>query len=195
MSDSNYIHSQEFLIRKENRALLNNHQPCCIWFTGLSASGKSTIASHLEFALYSRNTHTYLLDGDNIRLGLNKDLGFSKSDREENIRRVAELARLMVDAGLVVIVSFISPFKLQRDFARSLFDQKEFIEVYIDTDLSVCESRDPKGLYYKARMGELRDFTGIDSPYEPPLSPEIIVKTLDKNVGECVNEILKLLPF
>lgn len=155
------------------RAALMGHAPCCIWLSGLSASGKTSLAHALEGALHQRGRHTYVLDGDNLRQGLNADLGFSADARAENIRRMAHVARLMADAGLVVIVSAISPFAADRTQARALFAPGAFVEVFVDTPLAVCEARDPKGLYARARRGELRDFTGIDSPYERPLQPEL----------------------
>ena len=148
-----------------------------VWFTGLSGAGKSTIANLVEKKLHALGRHTYLLDGDNVRHGLNKDLGFTDADRVENIRRVAEVARLMVDAGLIVLVSFISPFRAERRMARALMEKGEFTEVYVDTPLAVAEERDPKGLYRKARRGELKNFTGIDSPYEPPEHADFTVDT------------------
>ena len=148
-----------------------------VWFTGLSGAGKSTVANLVEKKLHALGHHTYLLDGDNVRHGLNKDLGFTEADRVENIRRVAEVARLMVDAGLLTLVSFISPFRAERDLARSRVEPGEFCEVYVDTPITVAEERDPKGLYKKARRGELKNFTGIDSPYEPPETPELRIDT------------------
>jgi bifunctional enzyme CysN/CysC len=153
------------------------HKPCVIWFTGLSGAGKSTIANLVEKRLHALGRHTYLLDGDNVRHGLNKDLGFTDADRVENIRRVAEVARLMVDAGLVVLVSFISPFRSERRMARTLFSEGEFVEVFVDTPLDVAESRDPKGLYRKARRGDLKNFTGVDSPYEVPEHADLRLDT------------------
>lgn len=169
---------QELAVKKEHRSQIKNHQPKCIWFTGLSGAGKTTIANLLEKTLLEKGIHTYLLDGDNVRHGLNKDLGFSDADRTENIRRVAEVAKLMVDAGLVVITSFISPFDLDRKLARDLFKDGEFVEVFIDTPLCVCELRDPKGLYAKAKANNINDFTGLDSSYEIPNEPEIIINTI-----------------
>ncbi|MEC9369217.1 MAG: sulfate adenylyltransferase subunit CysN [Pseudomonadota bacterium] len=170
------IHWQALDIDKSARSGLKGQKPCVLWFTGLSGSGKSTIASLLEKTLHARGRHTYVLDGDNVRHGLNRDLGFTDADRVENIRRVSETARLFVDAGLIVIVSFISPFRSERRMARELFGEGEFIEVFVDTPLDICEQRDPKGLYRKARAGQIRNFTGIDSAYEVPESPEV---TLD----------------
>jgi len=180
-------------IDKKARAKLKLQQPLCLWLTGLPAAGKSTIANALERRLYAAGRHTYLLDGDEVRLGLNKDLGFSEADRFENIRRVSEVACLLVDAGLVAIVSFISPYRAQRDHARSLFEPGEFYEIFVDTPLPECERRDPKGLYAKARRGELKDFTGIDSPYEPPLSPDVHLHTTLQTPEECVDSIHRAL--
>jgi bifunctional enzyme CysN/CysC len=146
-----------------------------IWFTGLSGSGKSTLANQLEVELYKQGKHTYLLDGDNIRQGLNKDLGFTDADRIENIRRIAEVAKLMMDAGLIVITAFISPFKREREMARQLIEEENFIEVFVDTPLEICEQRDPKGLYKKAREGKLPNFSGISSPYEAPENPDVTI--------------------
>lgn len=158
--------------------------------TGLSGAGKSTLANELEQVLNKKGKHTYILDGDNVRHGLSSDLGFSKADRNENVRRVAETAQLMVDAGLIVIVALISPFKKERHWARNLFKSNQFKEIYISTSLQECEKRDEKGLYDKARRGEVKDFTGINSPYEPPENAEIIIDTQNKLVNECVQQIL-----
>jgi bifunctional enzyme CysN/CysC len=171
------IHWQHVDVDKRARARLNGQQPCCVWFTGLSGSGKSTIANLVEKRLLATGHHTYLLDGDNVRHGLNKDLGFTDEARVENIRRVAEVARLMVDAGLIVLVSFISPFRAERRMARELFEAGEFLEVFVDTPLEIAEQRDVKGLYAKARAGEIRNFTGIDSPYEVPENAELRLST------------------
>ena len=166
------IQWQKLSISKADRRTIKGHLGCCLWFTGFSGAGKSTVANELEKLLFQSGVHTYILDGDNVRHGLNRDLGFTDADRVENIRRVAEVARLMVDAGLVTIVSFISPFRAERRYARELFETSEFLEVFIDTPIEVCERRDPKGLYRKARSGEITNFTGIGSPYEPPLNVE-----------------------
>jgi bifunctional enzyme CysN/CysC len=166
-----------------------------VWLTGLSGSGKSTIANLLEKRLYAMGKHTYVLDGDNVRHGLNRDLGFTEVDRVENLRRVAEVARLMVDAGLVVIVSFISPFRTEREWARSLFEPGEFTEVFVDTSLAECEQRDVKGLYAKARAGELKNFTGIDSPYEVPEAPELHLHTSQLKPEACVEKLIQQLGF
>ena len=174
---SQNVHWQALDVDKSARAELKGQKPCVIWFTGLSGAGKSTIANLVEKQLHASGRHTYLLDGDNVRHGLNKDLGFTDADRVENIRRVAEVARLMVDAGLIVLVSFISPFRSERRMARDLVAPGEFIEVFVDTPLEVAEARDPKGLYKKARRGELKNFTGLDSPYEPPEQAEVRLDT------------------
>lgn len=186
------VHKQALVVDKTARNRLNGHPGKVVWFTGLSGSGKSTVANALEQALHSRGIRTYILDGDNIRQGLNKDLGFTDADRVENIRRIAEVARLMVDAGLVVLTAFISPFRSERDMARSLFEPDEFTEVYVDVPLATAEERDPKGLYRKARRGELPNFTGVDSPYEPPASPEFTVHTDNETVAESVEKLLTL---
>ena len=164
----------------------------CLWFTGLSGSGKSTIANLLEKRLHAEGKHTYILDGDNVRHGLNRDLGFTEADRVENIRRVAEVAKLLVDAGLIVIVAFISPFRAERQLARSLFDPGEFIEVFVDTPLEECERRDAKGLYAKARRGELKNFTGIDSDYELPELPGVHLQTVNTTPESCVDQIIQM---
>ena len=171
------IHWHEGQIKKEDRERLNNHKGVCLWFTGLSGSGKSTIALEAESLLFERGVKTYVLDGDNIRHGLNKDLGFSPEDRTENIRRIGEVAKLFVDAGLVVMTAFISPYREDRNTVRDLMKNGEFVEIYVECDLEVCEQRDPKGLYKKARAGEIKEFTGIDAPYEEPESPELVVNT------------------
>lgn len=185
------IHWQALEVTKATRALQMGQSPKCIWFTGLSASGKSTIANLLERRLHAHGRHTYTLDGDNIRLGLNRDLDFTDAARIENIRRVAEVAKLMVDAGLIVLVSFISPFLSDRRLARSIFADDEFIEVFVDTPLIECEKRDPKGLYAKARRGELKNFTGIDSDYEPPTDPEVHLYPANFPPLVCVDHILE----
>lgn len=187
------IHWQALDVHREARALIKNQIPCCIWFTGLSASGKSTIANLLEKRLHAEGRHTYLLDGDNIRQGLNRDLGFTEADRVENIRRIAEVARLMVDAGLIVLVSFISPYRSERRMARGLFTDAEFIEVFVDTSLDECERRDPKGLYAKARRGELKNFTGIDSIYEPPEKAEVHLESGVESPEVCMERIIEKL--
>ncbi|PRY66017.1 sulfate adenylyltransferase subunit CysN [Halomonas ventosae] len=190
---SQNIHMQHVDIDKQARALSKGQQPALLWFTGLSGAGKSTIANRVEKKLHAAGQHTYLLDGDNVRHGLNRDLGFTDADRVENIRRVAEVSKLMVDAGLLVITSFISPFRSERQLARDLVDDGEFIEVFVDTPLDVAEERDPKGLYRKARRGELKNFTGIDSAYEPPESPDLHIKTQDMSSDEAADAIIALL--
>jgi adenylylsulfate kinase len=185
------IKFQHFALTQTERAKIKHQTPMCLWMTGLSGSGKSTLANALEQELNKKGKHTYILDGDNLRHGLNSDLGFSEADRNENVRRAAEAAQLMVDAGLIVIVGLISPFKQERDWANSLFKDDQFKEIYISTSLQECEQRDVKGLYKKARQGEVKDFTGIDSPYEPPENPEVIIDTQDKSVLECVQFILE----
>ncbi len=183
------IHWQSLDVDQAARARIKQQAPRCIWLTGLSGSGKSTIANLLEKRLLADGRHTYVLDGDNVRHGLNRDLGFTEADRVENIRRVAEVARLMVDAGLIVIVSFISPFRAERRMARELFAPGEFVEVFVDTPLEECERRDPKGLYAKVRRGELRNFTGVDSPYEAPEGAEVHVRTVEREPQEWAREI------
>jgi len=185
------IHWQALAVDKRARATLKLQASHCIWLTGLSGSGKSTIANALEKRLHAAGRHTYLLDGDNVRHGLNRDLGFTDADRVENIRRVAEVARLMVDAGLIVIVSFISPFRSERAFARTLFGKGEFSEVHVDAPLAECERRDPKGLYVRARRGALKNFTGIDSAYEAPELPEFRLDTMETGPEECAERILR----
>jgi bifunctional enzyme CysN/CysC len=187
------IHVQPVDVNKEARAQQKAQKPCVIWFTGLSGAGKSTLANGLERYLHAAGRHTYLLDGDNVRHGLNRDLGFTEADRVENIRRVAEVAKLMVDAGLIVITAFISPFLAERRLAREMLAEGEFIEVFVDVPLAVAEARDPKGLYRKARRGELANFTGIDSPYEPPEAPEVIVRTDAGSVEESLAGLLERL--
>src|SRR3970282_852741 len=171
------VHWQALDIHKGARAEMKHQRPCMLWYTGLSGAGKSTIANLVDKKLHALNRHTYLLDGDNVRHGLNKDLGFTAANRVENIRRIAEVAKLMVDAGLIVGTAFISPFRAERQMARALLPAGELIEVFIDTPLGVAEERDPKGLYKKARRGELKNFTGIDSPYEAPENPELRIDT------------------
>jgi bifunctional enzyme CysN/CysC len=187
---SHNVHWQALDVDKKARAELAGHKPCVVWFTGLSGAGKSTVANVLEKRLHALGCRTYLLDGDNIRHGLNKDLGFADVDRVENIRRVAEVARLMVDAGIIVLVSFISPFRAERRMARALLEQGEFIEVFVDTPLAVAESRDPKGLYGKARRGELKNFTGIDSPYEPPEAADVHLDTTQLSPEHAAQRVL-----
>ena len=178
-------------ITQSERVLLNGHRPAVLWFTGLSGSGKSTLAAQVEQRLFNeKHAHTYLLDGDMLRTGLNKDLDFTPSGRSENIRRSAEVARLFFDAGLIVLTTFISPFRSDRDFARALLPPGSFIEIFVRCPLEVCEQRDPKGLYQRARAGLIPNFTGIDSPYEEPLHPELVVDTSLSTIAECALEIL-----
>ena len=187
------IHWQAVDVNKSARAAANNQKACVLWFTGLSGAGKSTVANLVEKRLFAQGLRTYLLDGDNVRHGLSRDLGFTDADRVENIRRVAEVAKLMVDAGLIVLASFISPFRAERALARQLMEDGEFLEVYVSTPLAVAESRDPKGLYKKARAGLIKNFTGISSPYEPPETPDITVDTSRMTPEDAAAAILKVL--
>ena len=190
---SQNIHMQAVDVDKNLRSGLKAQKSCVLWFTGLSGSGKSTIANLVEKKLASEGRHTYLLDGDNVRHGLNKDLGFTDEDRVENIRRIGEVARLMVDSGLIVLTAFISPFRAERQMARSLLEEDEFLEVFVETPLAVAEQRDPKGLYKKARSGDLKNFTGIDSPYEQPEDPEMLVDTSSLSAEQCAEQIIRAL--
>ncbi|MDE0239789.1 MAG: adenylyl-sulfate kinase [bacterium] len=187
------LERQAIDVGKDLRAAQKHQKPCILWFTGLSGSGKSTTANHVERRLAAMGRHSYLLDGDNIRFGLNRDLGFTDADRVENIRRIAEVARLFADAGLIVLVSFISPFRAERQMARELVDEGEFVEVFVDTPLEVCEARDPKGLYRKARAGELRNFTGIESAYEAPEDPDIVLKAAEHQPDELAGMVMSWL--
>lgn len=187
---SDNVKWQDLDVDKNARAAAKHQKPCVVWFTGLSGSGKSTIANVLETKLHAVGKHTYLLDGDNVRHGLNKDLGFTDADRVENIRRIAEVSRLMTDAGLIVMVSFISPFRSERRMAKRAMGEGEFIEVFVDTPLEVTERRDVKGLYAKARAGEIKNFTGIDSPYEPPLKPDVHVETVKCSIEDAADQIM-----
>lgn len=180
-------------VTKDERAKQKKQRPCILWFTGLSGSGKSTIAGAVEQKLFELGHHTYLLDGDNVRHGLNKDLAFSDADRIENIRRIGELSKLMIDAGLLVMTAFISPFKVDRRTVRDLVQGHEFIEVYMDTPIDECERRDPKGLYKKARKGEIKNFTGVDSAYETPEAPEIQINTAALSIEECADQVINYL--
>ena len=180
------------VVQKDREQLLNQ-KGCVIWFTGLSGSGKSTLALEVESQLYQRGHLTYVLDGDNIRHGLNKNLGFSPEDREENIRRIGEVAKLFADAGVIAMTAFISPYRTDRDNARDLLDEGRFVEVFVDCPLEVCEARDTKGLYEKARAGEIKEFTGISAPYEAPSQPELTVNTDDQNLEECAELVIALL--
>ena len=180
-------------ITKEDRQRLNNHKSCVIWFTGLSGAGKSTLATEVERELYKYGIRTYVLDGDNIRHGLNKNLGFSPEDRKENIRRIGEVAKLFVDAGLFALTAFISPYREDRQMVRNMHPPGEFIEVYVKCPIDVCEQRDPKGLYKKARRGEIKDFTGISAPYEEPEAPEIVVETDKQTIEQSVRQVIQYL--
>ncbi|SNS98388.1 adenylylsulfate kinase [Anaerovirgula multivorans] len=191
MSDNNIVW-HDTNIKKEDREALLKQKGVVLWFTGLSGSGKSTVANAVEKKLFEAGRATYLLDGDNIRHGLNKDLGFNTRDRIENIRRIAEVSKLFVDAGIITLSAFISPFIEDRNNVRGLLKDR-YIEIFVDCSLNVCEGRDPKGLYKKARAREIKDFTGIDSPYEKPINPEIIVRTDIQRVDECASEIIKYL--
>ena len=189
------LHLHKMDIDKSARQFLNGHQSKVIWFTGISGSGKSTIANALEKELHKKGIRTYVLDGDHIRHGLNKDLGFSEADRVENIRRVGEVAKLMVDAGIVVLAAFISPFEAERRMARALFAKDEFVEIFLDVPLAIAESRDPKGLYKKARNGELPNFIGIDSPYEVPTNPDFHVSTDKEDLDTILSFLLAKIIF
>jgi bifunctional enzyme CysN/CysC len=184
---------QSFEVTKTARARLNAQRPALLWFTGLSGAGKSTIANNLEKKLHALGKHTFVLDGDNVRHGLNRDLGFTEADRVENIRRIAEVAKLFVEAGLITIVAFISPFQAEREMARELVEPDEFIEIFVDTPLEACEQRDPKGLYKKARRGELLNFTGVDSPYEPPRNPELILNALNDSADDLADRVIRFM--
>ena len=180
------------VVQKDREQLLNQ-KGCVIWFTGLSGSGKSTLALEVESKLHQRGHLTYVLDGDNIRHGLNKNLGFSPEDREENIRRIGEVAKLFADAGVIAMTAFISPYRADRDNARDLLDEGRFVEVFVDCPLEVCEARDTKGLYQKARAGEIKEFTGISAPYETPSQAELTVNTDEQNLEECTERVIALL--
>ena len=190
---NNSVYLQRMSVQKEHRALKNDHKPCVVWLTGLSGSGKTSTADALENKLHALGYKTYTLDGDNVRHGLNNDLGFTDADRVENIRRVAEVAKLMVDAGLIVITAFISPFISERKYARQILADNEFIEVFVDAPIEVCEARDPKGLYKKARSGQLKNFTGIDSEYQKPQNPEIVLESSKKPPEELADYVLEYL--
>jgi len=192
MSQNNIIpHTHK--ITQQDRVSLNGHPAKVLWFTGLSGSGKSTVASKLEEVLFQKGYRTYLLDGDNIRMGLNKGLGFSLEDRTENIRRIGEVSKLFVDAGMVVLCAFVSPLRKDREFVRSLFYESEFVEVFIDCPIEVCEQRDVKGLYQKARNGEIKDFTGISSPFEKPENPDLHILTAEESLEDSVQKVVNFL--
>jgi len=180
-------------VKKEDRQKLKGHKSAILWFTGLSGSGKSTIAHAVEEKLHQMGVHTYVLDGDNIRTGLNKDLGFTPEDRKENIRRIGEVSKLFVDAGIIVLSAFISPYREDREFVRKIVNDNEFIEIYVKCPIEVCEKRDVKGLYKKARQGLIKNFTGIDDPYEEPENPEIIIETNKETIEESVEKIINYL--
>ncbi|WP_457680811.1 adenylyl-sulfate kinase [Thermovibrio sp.] len=193
MGGERFIVPHKGRITREDREKLNGHKSFILWFTGLSGSGKSTLSHRVEEILHSMGVRTYVLDGDNIRMGLNKDLGFSKEDRKENIRRIGEVAKLFVDAGVVVLSAFISPYRKDREFVRNLVEPEDFIEIFVKCPLEVCEKRDPKGLYRKARAGIIKNFTGIDDPYEEPENPEIVVETDKYTVDECAFKVVSYL--
>ena len=180
-------------VSSEHRCEQKGQKPAVLWFTGLSACGKSTIANTVDHMLYEKGYHTYLLDGDNVRQGLNKNLGFSAEDREENIRRIGEVSKLFVDAGLITLTAFISPYRQDRDNCRALLDDGQFVEVFVNASLETCEGRDPKGLYKKARAGEIKGFTGIDDPYEEPSNPEITLDSDNKDVDTLAAEVVAYL--
>lgn len=181
----------DHVLKQNDRVAKNNFFPKLLWFTGLSGSGKSTLASGLEVHLFNQGYNTYVLDGDNIRSGLNNDLSFSSSDRTENIRRIAEVSKLFLDAGVIVLSAFISPFERDRSFVRRLVGEQNFLEIHVDCPLEVCEKRDVKGLYQKAREGVIKDFTGIDSPFEPPAKPDIKINTAISTIEFCLEDLIK----
>jgi bifunctional enzyme CysN/CysC len=187
------IHHQNLTVSKVERSRLMRHRPAVLWFTGLPSAGKSTIANLVESALHARGAHTIILDGDNVRHGLNRDLGFTESDRVENIRRIGEVAKLMTDAGLIVLCSFISPFRAERRMVRELLDSNEFIEVFVDTPLDECIARDPKGLYRRALAGEIKNFTGVDQPYEVPENPELRLLAGGKEAEQLASDVIDAL--
>ncbi|BCN92761.1 adenylyl-sulfate kinase [Thiomicrorhabdus immobilis] len=193
MQDNENIVWHDHHVSRAERSEMKNQTPCILWFTGLSGSGKSTVANAVENLLFQMAKHTYLLDGDNVRHGLNKGLSFSEVDRVENIRRVGEVAKLFSDAGLIVLTAFISPFAADRNMVREMTRPGEFIEVFIDTPLATCEQRDPKGLYKKARAGEIKDFTGIDSPYEAPSNPEIRIVNDGISIDNAAQQVIDYL--
>lgn len=190
---NNNIVWHDQVISHQDRVTQKKQRPVILWFTGLSGSGKSTIANAVEKKLFDKQCHSYLLDGDNVRHGLNKDLSFSDEDRIENIRRIGEVSKLFVDSGLIVLTAFISPFVADRQLVRGLVGDKQFLEVFIDTPIDVCESRDPKGLYKKARAGEIKNFTGIDSSYEAPVDADLHVKTSELSIEQCAEQVIVFL--
>ena len=187
------LHFHEHRVPREEKEKRNQHKSRVIWFTGLSGSGKSTVANATEKVLHDMGLQTYILDGDNVRMGLTKDLGFSHGDRTENIRRIAEVANLFADSGSIILTAFISPYRDDRDNAREIIGNEDFIEVFVSADLSVCEERDPKGLYKKARAGEIKGFTGIDAPYEEPINPELVVETDKYDIEACAQIVIEYL--
>ncbi|MFJ7753791.1 adenylyl-sulfate kinase [Peribacillus muralis] len=193
MSRQENIHQHAFSLTKEQRQALHGHKSYILWFTGLSGSGKSTIANMVEAKLHAKGVSTYILDGDNLRNGLNEDLGFSVDDRKENIRRIGEVSKIFVDSGIVVLATFISPYANDREDVRKKVKSDEFIEIYVKCPIEACEERDPKGLYKKARIGEITDFTGVSAPYEEPENPEIIIETSENTIEECVQQIINYL--
>jgi adenylyl-sulfate kinase len=188
-----HIIPQEFQIDQRQRSSIKGHRPLLVWFTGLSGSGKSTLANALERALFEKKVHTYLLDGDNVRAGLNKNLSFSPEDRTENIRRIAEVGKLMLDAGLVVLASFVSPYREDRENVKRIVGYGNFVEIFVNTPIDECERRDVKGLYTKARAGEIKNFTGVSAPYEAPMAPDIEIDTTKVSVEEAVAVILEFI--
>lgn len=193
MTSATNITWHDHQVTRADRQRLNGHRGVVLWFTGLSGAGKSTVANAVDVLLHHRGVHTYLLDGDNIRHGLNRNLGFSAADRTENIRRIGEVARLMADAGLVTLSAFISPYRADRDLVRALLAPGEFVEILVQASLATCEARDPKGLYAKARAGEIKDFTGIDAPYESPLAPELVLDSDHDNVATLAQRVVAYL--
>ncbi|CEI81441.1 putative adenylyl-sulfate kinase [Oceanobacillus oncorhynchi] len=191
--ETKHIVWHDTAVQKQERQQRNQHKSCILWFTGLSGAGKSTLANALEHRLFERGLNSYVLDGDNVRHGLNKGLGFGEEDRKENIRRIGEVAKLFVDAGLIVCTAFISPFAEDRNRVRALVQEDEFVEIYVRCSLEACEDRDPKGLYKKARTGEISNFTGISSPYEEPLQPELVVDSDQHSIEACVNQMITFL--
>lgn len=191
MKEKLHIIPHEHAVNRAMRNALNGHQSFTVWFCGLSGSGKSTIANEVEKYLHANSCKTYILDGDNVRKGLNNNLDFSEDARKENLRRVSEVAKLMVDAGLIVLTAFISPFEEERVFAKNIIGEQHFVEVFVDTPLEVCEQRDVKGLYKKARAGEISNFTGISSPFEAPSNPDLIIKTANRPLEDCVQEVIQ----
>ncbi|CAM3931836.1 adenylyl-sulfate kinase [Lederbergia lenta] len=193
MVESMNITWHDSQVTKEERQKLHEHQSAILWFTGLSASGKSTLCVEIEKKLHERGISTYILDGDNVRHGLNKGLGFSPEDRTENIRRIGEVSKLFIDAGVITLTAFISPYRKDREMVRELVNQKEFIEIYVKCNIEECVKRDPKGLYEKARNGEIKDFTGISAPYEEPINPEIVIENDKQSIEVSVDQVIRYL--